>query len=89
MTAIIDDTLVAVFDFLKFFFFFKYLLCYDISVKKKHFVLFTLVYLGAIILMHDPLCLGYYTPLLRFPVICILLFSHGFPAVRKRCLFFS
>lgn len=88
MTAIIDDTLVAAFDFLKFFFFFKYLLCYDISIKQKRFALFTLVYLGAIILMRGTLRLGYYTPAMRLPAICILLFSHGIPC-RPKTLFLA
>lgn len=88
MTAIIDDTLVAALDFLKFFFFFKYLLCYDISVKKRRFALFTFLYLCAIILMRGPLRLGYYTPAIHLPAICILLFSHGIPC-RPKTLFLA
>ena len=88
IVAIVDDTLVAIFDFFKFFFFFRYLLCYDISLKKGRILGFSFFYLCTMIAIHDIGRLGYYAPLFSFPFICILLFSHGI-ACRPKTLFIA
>ena len=73
----IKDMLITFRDFLKLFFFFRYLLSEPLILKKRVVAIYAFVYFCVVALMFHSPEIGWYTPLLHLPTICFLMIIHG------------